>query len=158
MYTKVPLNGIRNALGQEAFHACFFAVLLYFIIVYNYLTWFNLALLLMHVFSYLSIYVMYTHEVFNAHTRQAVQMINALFVIWMMAACSKYIYNKPDMQKVFEDNPTTQGIAAVFDIFQIRLELFCFISIIFSTMLFLGMTSLCNSQSFVLSEFDLHHQ
>lgn len=57
MYIKVPLNGIRNALGQEAVHACFFIVLLAFSLYYNQLTWLNGSLLLMHVFAYVAIYV-----------------------------------------------------------------------------------------------------
>lgn len=154
MYTKVPLNGIRNALGQEAFHFCNILIIVYFTGVYQYYTVFNFALLLMHVFTYFAIYVQYTHEVFSMHTRQAVQMIAALFVIIMMAYCSDLIYLNPDLLKYYESNATISGLSVVIDLFQIRLELFCFISILISTMLFLAFTSLNDSTSFVLSEFD----
>jgi hypothetical protein len=88
MYTKIPLNGIRNALGQEAIHVGFFIILIYLMVVYNLYTWLNFTLLFMHVFAYIAIYLQYTYDGFSMHMRHAVQMLAALFVIVMMAFCS----------------------------------------------------------------------
>lgn len=76
-------------------------------------------------------------------------MVGALAVIGVIAYSVKTLTQFPDLNELV-------ALEQRIEIFTVRIELICFMSVVFSSMLFLFLTSLNHSTSFVLSEFDIY--